>query len=169
MSMNCYANGIENEIFIILRKDANYEKLAVLSLVLMLAVGVFVTGCKKKVDVSEKEQKSEVKAPAEKASEAKASAEKTEKTPAEEADKPFAARLGWDVVEDKTQNIEGKMKMATDRFLLDKSVFIATSAQELCSFAEKHTVILPETLFYECYTSPELSDRKLFQTTASIA
>ena len=53
--------------------------------------------------------------------------------------------------------------MATDRFLLDKSVFIATSAQELCSFAEKHTVILPETLFYECYTSPELSDRKLFK------
>jgi len=53
--------------------------------------------------------------------------------------------------------------MATDRFLLDKSVFIATNAQELCNFAKKHTVILPETLFYECYTSPELSDRNLFK------
>ena len=53
--------------------------------------------------------------------------------------------------------------MATDSFLLDKSVFLATNAQELCNFAEKHTVILPETLFYECYTSPELSDSNLFK------
>ncbi|GAH86070.1 unnamed protein product, partial [marine sediment metagenome] len=51
--------------------------------------------------------------------------------------------------------------MATDRFLLDKSVFIATSAQELCSFAEKHTVILPETLFLECYTSKKPSRKNL--------
>lgn len=58
------------------------KKLAVLSLVLLLAVGVFVTGCKKKVDVSEKEQKSEVKAPAEKATEASV----------EEADKPSAEK-----------------------------------------------------------------------------
>jgi hypothetical protein len=53
--------------------------------------------------------------------------------------------------------------MATDSFLVDKSVFLATNAQDLCNFAKRHTVILPETLFYECYTSPELSDRKLFK------
>ena len=53
--------------------------------------------------------------------------------------------------------------MATHRLLLDKSVFIATSAQYLCNFAEKHTLILPETLFYECYTSKDLSNKMLLK------
>lgn len=48
-------------------------------------------------------------------------------------------------------------------FLLDKNVFIGTSEEELCKFVESHTVILPETLFYECYTDVELSDKKHFK------
>jgi hypothetical protein len=65
----------------------------------------------------------------------------------------------WDVVEDKTQKIE--RKMATDSLILDKSVFLATCTQELCNFAETHTLILPETLFYECYTSKKPSRKNL--------
>jgi PBP1b-binding outer membrane lipoprotein LpoB len=45
------------------------KKLTVLSLILLLAVGLFVTGCKKKKETSES-KKTEVKAPVEKATEA---------------------------------------------------------------------------------------------------
>ena len=48
-------------------------------------------------------------------------------------------------------------------FLLDKNVFIGTNEEELCNFVSTHTVILPETLFYECYTSSELSDKKFLK------
>jgi hypothetical protein len=44
-------------------------------------------------------------------------------------------------------------------FLLDKSIFIGTNERELSDFVSTRTVILPETLFYECYTSNELSDK----------
>jgi len=45
------------------------KKLTVLSLVLLLAVGLFVTGCRKKAAATDKDKKTEVKAPAEKATE----------------------------------------------------------------------------------------------------
>jgi len=48
-------------------------------------------------------------------------------------------------------------------FLLDKNVFIGTNEEKLCKFVGSHTVILPETLFYECYTSSELSDKKFLK------
>jgi hypothetical protein len=50
--------------------------------------------------------------------------------------------------------------MASYSFLLDKSVFVAISEKELCKFVSTHTVILPETLFYECYTNNELPNKK---------
>ncbi len=53
--------------------------------------------------------------------------------------------------------------MTTMSFVLDKNVFIGTNQQELCKFVGSNTVILPETLFYECYTSNELSDKKFFK------
>jgi len=53
--------------------------------------------------------------------------------------------------------------MTAISFLLDKNVFLATNEQELCDFVRNHTVILPETLFYECYTSDELCDKKLLK------
>lgn len=48
-------------------------------------------------------------------------------------------------------------------FLLDKNVFIGTNQEELCKFVGSNIVILPETLFYECYTSSELSDKKFLK------
>ena len=59
------------------------KKLFVLSCVLLVAIGLMVSGCKKKEDVSGKEQKQEVKVSAEetvKASEEKAGEASTEKT-----------------------------------------------------------------------------------------
>jgi len=53
--------------------------------------------------------------------------------------------------------------MSALSFLLDKNVFIGTSEEKLCNFVSTHTVILPETLFYECYTSSELSDKKFLK------
>lgn len=53
--------------------------------------------------------------------------------------------------------------MPAPSFLLDKSVFIGTNQEELCKFVGSNTVILPETLFYECYTSSELSDKKFLK------
>jgi len=47
--------------------------------------------------------------------------------------------------------------------LLDKSVFVGTGKKELADFISAHTIILPETLFYECYTSDELSDKKFLR------
>jgi hypothetical protein len=47
-------------------------------------------------------------------------------------------------------------------FLLDKNIFVGANEKELCSFVAAHTVILPETLFYECYTDQKLSDKKHF-------
>jgi len=49
--------------------------------------------------------------------------------------------------------------MTIKSFLLDKSVFVGTNEKQLCDFVSTYTVILPETLFYECYTSNELSDK----------
>jgi hypothetical protein len=48
------------------------KKLTVLSLALLLIIGLFVTGCKKKAVTTDKDTKTEVKAPAEKATEAPA-------------------------------------------------------------------------------------------------
>jgi len=45
------------------------KRLTVLSFILLLALGLFVTGCTKKAIVTDKDQKTEVKAPAEKVSE----------------------------------------------------------------------------------------------------
>lgn len=45
------------------------KKLTVLSLVLLLAVGIFVAGCKKKAATYDKDKKTEVKTLAEKATE----------------------------------------------------------------------------------------------------
>ena len=80
--MDCYAKGIDNEIHSRFYERMHImKKLTVLSLVLLLAVGLFVTGCKKKATVTDKGQKTEVKAPVEKATEAPA--EKSEEAPAE--------------------------------------------------------------------------------------
>ncbi len=42
------------------------RKLTILSLALLLAIGLFVTGCKKKTLAPENDKKAEVEAPAEK-------------------------------------------------------------------------------------------------------
>jgi len=48
------------------------RKVTTLSLALLLAIGLFVTGCKKKTPAPDNDKKTEVKAPAEKAAEAPA-------------------------------------------------------------------------------------------------
>ncbi len=53
--------------------------------------------------------------------------------------------------------------MSIKNFLLDKSVFVGTNESELCNFVRSHPIILPETLFYECYTSSELSNKKFLK------
>jgi len=53
--------------------------------------------------------------------------------------------------------------MTALNFLLDKNVFVGTNQEELCKFVGSNNVILPETLFYECYTSSELSDKKFLK------
>lgn len=53
--------------------------------------------------------------------------------------------------------------MTAYSFLLDKSIFVGTGEEELFEFVSAHTVILPETLFYECYTSSELSGKKFLK------
>lgn len=53
--------------------------------------------------------------------------------------------------------------MTTDSFLLDKSVFVGVNKEKLCGFVRTHTVILPETLFYECYTSDQLREQKYLE------
>ncbi len=55
------------------------------------------------------------------------------------------------------------IKMTACSFLLDKSVFEKTNEKELCEFVKSHAIILPETLFYECYTSSELPDKKFLK------
>lgn len=53
--------------------------------------------------------------------------------------------------------------MTKRSFLLDKSVFVGTNEKQLSDFVGTHMVILPETLFYECYTSSELSDKNFLK------
>jgi len=48
------------------------RKLATLSLVLLLAIGCFITGCQKKEGTPSEKEKAEVKTPAEKTAEAPA-------------------------------------------------------------------------------------------------
>ncbi len=48
------------------------KKVTTLSLVLLLAIGLFVTGCQKKKDAADQNEKTEAKAPAEKTAEASA-------------------------------------------------------------------------------------------------
>jgi predicted component of type VI protein secretion system len=74
----------------------NMKKLFILSCVLLLAMALLVSGCKKKEDASDKEQKSEVKVSAEetvKASEEKTdeiSTEKVAEAPEKKADEASA-------------------------------------------------------------------------------
>lgn len=53
--------------------------------------------------------------------------------------------------------------MTKRSFLLDKSIFVGTNEKQLSDFVSTHVVILPETLFYECCTSNELSDRNFLK------
>jgi hypothetical protein len=43
----------------------------------------------------------------------------------------------------------------TKYLILDKSIFQGTSTRDLCKLAETHSVVIPETLFYECVTTEE--------------
>lgn len=56
-----------------------------------------------------------------------------------------------------------KCKVTAQNFIIDKSFFIGTNKEELCEFVKSHTVVLLETLFYECYTSHDLSDKNLLK------
>jgi len=47
-------------------------------------------------------------------------------------------------------------------FLLDKSIFVSVKTEKLQSFIQNNCVVLPETLFYECYSSDDLYKKKHF-------
>jgi len=56
----------------------------------------------------------------------------------------------------------------SDVLVLDKSVFEAASAQDLCDFAPNHALTVPGALIHECEINPRLKKKHLLSKVRKV-